>query len=370
MKRAFFIGGLLILIIGCGKQPKNDVKIEAVSVVTAKPFISDIVFSTTLLGTILPIKEADISPKMGGELVEILVKENTYVKKDQIVAKLDPTDAKLVLAQAEAGLKTAQAGLLQAEANYNNAKVEFERAKRLKETDAIADKAFDKAKTGFELASAQLEVAKAQVSQAEVGLATSKQQLEDTNITSPVDGIIASKIANEGERIRGMATILKVMNIAVVKLEVSASEDLITKIKKYKEVKVKLDAYPDKSFTGTINDISPTIDPLSRTFKVTIHIRNPHYILKPGMFARVVLELEKHKEVICIPQGAVFNRGLDNYIYIVEGNKAKLKQVKLGLQDLEKVEIVEGLLENEEVVIRGVENLQDGVLVKALNRKI
>lgn len=368
--------GILCLLIlsatGCAKPQDMETKIEAISVTVAKPSISDIVLTTILQGTIMPIEEAKISSKMGGRLSQLLVKEDSYVKKGQIVAKLDPTDINIGFSQAEAALTTVKAGLEQARINHENAKIEFERAERLKAANSIAQHAFDKASTGYKMANAQLEVANAQVHQAEIARTFASQQLKDTNITSPISGIIVSKNMNEGEMITQMnvsVPILTVMNISMVKLEVAASEDLITKIKKCQQVKVTLDAYPDKGFTGTIRDISPTINPQSRTFKATIYIENPAYLIKPGMFARVRLELERHSDALCVPQGAAFNRGLDNYLYVVEEGKAKLKQVKIGIQDLEKVEITAGLDHNEEVVIRGVENLQDGVMVKVTRRQ-
>lgn len=368
----FIISLSLILIAGCTKPPVEEVITEVISVVAAKPFISDIVLTTTLQGTIMPIQEAKISSNMAGRLLQILVKENQQVKKGEIVAKLDPTDLKIRLSQTEAALNIANAGLKQAEITYENAKIEFERAERLKATNSIAKAAFDKAITGYKMAEAQLELAKAQVTQAETVVAAARQQLKDTNITSPICGIITSKYMNEGEMISQMnvsAPILTVMNISIVRLEVAASEDLITKIKKYHQVKVTIDAYPNKEFTGTIRDISTIIEPQSRTFKVTIHIKNPHQLIKPGMFGRVKFELEKHKAALCVPQGAVFNRGPNNYLYVVEKDHAKMKQVKLGIQDLEKVEITAGLDHNEEVVIRGVENLQDGVRVRVTRRQ-
>jgi len=363
--------GIFLIISGCGKQPEKEVKIEAISVTTARPFISSITLTTTLQGTILPVREAKISPKIGGKVLKIYVKENDPVRQGEVVAKLDPTDAQIRFEQAEAGLATAKAGLKQTETNLELAKIEYERAQRLKESNSIAQSAYDKANTGYKMACAQLELANAQVNQAEAALTSARQGLEDTNITTPISGLIASKQVNEGEVISQMnlsAPILLVMDISLVKLEVAVSEDLITKIKKHQQVKVAFDAYPDKRFTGIISDISSTINPQSRTFKVTINIRNPHHLFKPGMFARVVIDIEKHQNVLCVPQGAVFNRGLDNYLYVVEANKAKLKQVKLGLQDLEKVEITEGLTTDDEVVIRGVENLQDGSMVRVTKK--
>jgi len=320
-------------------------------------------------GTTLPICEAKISAKIGGRLSNIFVQENSPVQQGELVAKLDPTDAQIRLEQAEAGLSTAKAGLKQAETNFELAKLEFERAQRLKESNSIAQSAYDKANTGYKMACAQLELANTQLKQADVGLTAAKQLLADTNITSPISGVITSKSINKGEMVNPTVPILTVMDISTIKVELAISEDLITKIKKGSRHKVYFDAYPKKMFTGIVSEIFPTINPQSRTFSCFLHIPNPQDLIKPGMFARVKLELEKHQNVLCVPQGAVFNRGLDNYLYVVFGNKAKLKQVKLGIQDLEKVEIIEGLTYNEEVIIRGIENLHDGVIVQTFPHK-
>ncbi|MFH1450181.1 MAG: efflux RND transporter periplasmic adaptor subunit [bacterium] len=357
----------LILIVGCAKPQDMETKIEAISVTTAKPAISEIILTTTLQGTILPIREAKISAKVGGKILRIFAAENDFVQQGAVVAKLDPTDAQIRLLQAEAGLNTAKAGLKQAKTNFELAKIEFERAQKLKETDSIAQAAFDKASTGYKMASSQVELANAQVNQAETAIISAKQGLGDTNITAPISGIITSKYLNEGE-MTSQSPILAIMDISTIKLEVATSSNLITKIKRDQSVQVWLGAYPDKRWTGIIYCLSPTINPQSRTFETTIYLKNPQGLLKPGMFARCRLEVEKHSNVLCLPQGAVFNRGLDNYLYVIEANKAKLKQVKLGIQDLEKVEIIEGLNMADEVVIRGVENLQDGSLVKVTKK--
>gem|GEM_PF-4207838 len=105
----------------------------------------------------------------------------------------------------------------------------------MKELECVTSQSYDKVKAGYEIASAQLELAKSQVNQAKVSLLQAKQQLENTNITSPISGIITSKHMNEGEIISGMqlsTPILMVEDYSCVKLEVAVSEDLLSKVKK------------------------------------------------------------------------------------------------------------------------------------------
>jgi len=316
---------LILLITECARLQEKEVKIEAISVSTAMPTISSIILTTTLQGTALPIREAKISAKVDGRLLDIFVEENSFVKQGNIVAKLDPTDAQIRLLQAEVGLATAKAGLKQAETNLELAKIEFERAQRLKETNSIAQSAFDKASTGYKMACAQFELANTQIAQAETGVTAIKQQLAETNITSPISGIIASKFINKGEMVNPGVPILMVMDISTIKVELAVSEDLMTKIKRGDKTEVYFDAYPNKRFIGIISNIFPIINPHSRTFNIILHIPNPTHLIKPGMFARVKIELEKHQDVLCVPQEAVFNRGLNNYLYVVEKDRARLK---------------------------------------------
>ena len=110
---------------GVWKTTRKGAKIEAISVTTAKPAISSIILTTTLQGTILPIREAKISAKVGGKIMRIFVAENDFVKQGAVIAKIDPTDAGIRLSQAEAGLFTAKAGLKQAETNLELTKIEF-----------------------------------------------------------------------------------------------------------------------------------------------------------------------------------------------------------------------------------------------------
>jgi multidrug efflux pump subunit AcrA (membrane-fusion protein) len=157
-----------------------------------------------------------------------------------------------------------------------------------------------------------------------------------------------------------------VLNIAYmdkVKIVVNVGEKDISKLRKGKKVRVSVDAYPGESFLGRVMRVAPVVDPRSRKVKVELEIENKDHRLKPGMFADVEIIYEEHKNVLVVPRIAVLERGGRKVLFTVEDDRAKLREVKTGVSDEEKIEIVEGLTEGESVVIEGNYGLTDGAKV-------
>jgi len=157
-----------------------------------------------------------------------------------------------------------------------------------------------------------------------------------------------------------------VLNIAYmdkVKIVVNVGEKDISKLRKGKKVRVSVDAYPGESFLGRVMRVAPAVDPRSRKVKVELEIENKDHRLKPGMFADVEIIYEEHKNVLVVPRIAVLERGGRKVLFTVEDDRAKLREVKTGVSDEEKIEIVEGLTEGESVVIEGNYGLTDGAKV-------
>ena len=157
-----------------------------------------------------------------------------------------------------------------------------------------------------------------------------------------------------------------VLNIAYmdkVKIVVNVGEKDISKLRKGEKVRVSVDAYPGESFLGRVMRVAPAVDPRSRKVKVELEIENKDHRLKPGMFADVEIIYEEHKDVLVVPRIAVLERGGRKVLFTVEDDRAKLREVKTGVSDEEKIEIVEGLTEGESVVIEGNYGLTDGAKV-------
>jgi len=132
---------------------------------------------------------------------------------------------------------------------------------------------------------------------------------------------------------------------------------------------IKVDAYPDEIFKGTVTTISPVIDPMSRTASCEVMLPNPQHKLKPGMFAEVNLVVETHKSAILLPQDAVIHDLGKNifYIFVVENGTAKKKEVEIGITAKNTVEIKSGIGEQDNVIIKGQHYIEGGERVEIVD---
>jgi HlyD family secretion protein len=358
-------------------------------------------------GTVFAIRETRISPKVSGRIEAILVDEGDPVEVDQVLIRLRQEDFRLAKNQAEAALgianamlqqllagarqediQSAQAAVAQAEATLEEAQSEYERVKRLSEAQVASQQMYDAAKARYEIArhglsialealkkaktgptKEDIQVAEARIREAEVGLQMADQQLHDSMIRAPFAGIVAEKFANEGEIVSSMSSseLIRIVDIETVKIECALPEKEMSQVFVGANALIGGDAYPDEQFPGKISQISPVVDPITRTFTVTINIPNADHRLKPGMFARVQIIAATHENAVLIPRSALTLVENKSVVFIAENDTAVLREVKAGLQDEDTIEILEGLQGNEQVIIEGNYGLENGTKIQKRN---
>ena len=192
---------------------------------------------------------------------------------------------------------------------------------------------------------------------------------EKASIKSPLDGMVIKKFLDEGSQVEPSVNpmmrvpVIMVANIDTVKVLVNISEKYLGRLKESTEAEIKVDAYPDEVFLGRVTRIAPLVDLATRTSEVEIKVLNKDYRLKPGMFARVSLILEKKENALIVPIKAVLSENNCKFVFIVNGSIAHKKRVKTGIYQKDFVEIIEGLNVNEDVIIEGNYGLKDGVNV-------
>lgn len=395
---------ILNILISCKPSLKKE-EDQIISVKITKVKLSGITSHTTQIGTVKALEEAKISSKVSGKISKIYVQEGNFVSEGQTLILLDQTDLTAQLRQAQAGLvvtenglakvlagsrieaiEQARANLNQAKANLANNKANLERMEELYNQQVITKQTLESTQTQYKVAfetvktaSEQLRmlkrgatkedinISKSQVQQAKAGVNLVKQQLDNTLIRSPFSGIISQKFVNSGEVINPSAPLFTLVQMGTVKIRVDISETLLKYFTTGESAKIKLDAYPDLTFDGIIKNISPVVNPQARTFWAEVFINNPNYLIKPGMFAKITFDIETHFNVLTVPLEAVFNKGEHKYVYIVKNNIVNLSpSLKCGITTNSEVEIIEGLKINDEIVIRGMENLVDKAKVKVI----
>ncbi len=314
--------------------------------------ISEKLFYT---GVIQAMNKINVTPDIGGKIAKIHVEEGDRVQKGQLLAELDTRAVRLQLDQAQAALAVA-------EANYNDAQKNMERMERLKKEDAASDQQYEKVKLAYEAADAQLKQARAAVNLA-------RYNLDVSLMKAPFSGVVASKNAEVGEVINPMmggfsptSGVLTLMDFSRVKIEIDATQQDIVRIKKGQPAQLRVTAMPDRIFQGRVSMVNITADPVSKKFKVEVTVDNPDLALRPNTFGEVSLEVSTHEHALVIPQKAVLE---NKYAFRVkDDNTVERVELSLGLQNSDRIEVINGLKEGDLVVVEGNFGLEDGTQIE------
>ena len=360
---------------------------------------------------------ADIGDRVSeGQVLFSLEKKDLNNQLNQIEAQLKQSQANIEAAQvnlesakgsglerqvmqAETALKQAEVALEQAETNYETAKRDYETNKLLYESQAIskqvmdnyqnnynaaeyalrnAKQTYDSALENYELVKNKIsvdtiEIAQKQLNQAiaakeaiEVQREMILQHIADTDVSSPLTGIVSQKTIEAGSLVSQQVPAYTVVEIDKVVIEASVTERNINSISEGQDVLVTVNALGDKEFKGKVDAISPSIPGQSIGYMVKIMVNNPDHQLKPGMFARVEFFTERKEDVLIVPIDSVLAHGDETYVFVVEDNIAKRRIIKTGLKDEKNYEVVEGLEEKEEIIIKGQRFVTDEEKVETL----
>lgn len=255
--------------------------------------------------------------------------------------------------QVKAGQKLAQmeaTNLTQAKVQLDNLETEFKRIDELYKVGGASKSAWDAQKTSLDVARTSY-----------------KNLQENTQLISPINGIVTARNYDNGDMYSGGNPIFTVEQIRPVKLMINVSESFFTKVKKGMDVDVKLDVYGDDVFKGKVSLVYPTIDPTTRTFPVEIKIVNNDEHVRPGMFARVTMNFGTVMHVVAPDQAIVKQSGAgDRYIYVYKDGKVSYNKVELGRRMGNKYEIISGVADGDQVVVTGQNRLTNGMEVEII----
>jgi multidrug efflux pump subunit AcrA (membrane-fusion protein) len=201
-------------------------------------------------------------------------------------------------------------------------------------------------------------------------------KFEPVEVTSPVDGIVGMVYLDQGAAVNppepapSMGTpLIRIVNMDQVKAVVNVVEEELGKIKMGQEAKIKVDAYPDKTFSGNVTLISPLVNQLTRTASVEITLPNPQHLLKPGMFAQVEISLGQKDDLFLIPAHTILQEGERKRVFVVADGKAISRNVETGISQNGWVEIKSGLSENDSLIVAGQSLVKTDEPVKVIAPK-
>jgi membrane fusion protein (multidrug efflux system) len=212
-----------------------------------------------------------------------------------------------------------------------------------------------------------LKTAEINYANAKTNLETAKLQMEKTRIVSPIEGVIVDlPYYTQGTQIPTGSSIVKVMDYKTMYMEVQLPEKYISVIKPGQPVKLTNYTIPDDTIPGRITQLSPAIDPDTRTFKGYISISNSDYLLRPGMFVKADIVTNHKDSVIVIPKNVILSRQRGKTVFIVDRGVAMERIIETGLENLTEVEVTKGLSKNDRLVTSGFETLSNRSKVKII----
>jgi membrane fusion protein, multidrug efflux system len=195
------------------------------------------------------------------------------------------------------------------------------------------------------------------------GISAESDIYEDMIVRAPIAGLVGLKMIKEGEQVGGSAgslnSVFTLYSIDNVKIYADVSEKDYSLVAKGTPAEISLDAFPGEIFHGRVSNIRPVIDPQTRTTQVEIILSNPKHRIKPGMFAKVDLVLQREKNVEIIPFDAVLGED-DKYVFVAQDGKAVKKPITLGLQQDDNVEVRSGLAAGDKVIVLGERVIEAG----------
>lgn len=342
---------LFTLIYACSKKEVNSSIKEdkSIPVEVVQASYEDVEQFLEGVGSFLPQDEITISSEVEGIVKKLYVDEGSCVKKGDILLKIDDEKYLLQVKEFEASLK-------EAEARTQNSCITLERQLKLFEEGIINQQTLDDTKTQLALNQAQEESIQSKLERA-------KKSLRDTNIVSPLNGIISKRSISQGEYVKAGTELLKVVDSDPLKLAFKLPEKYVGMVKPGQKVYVKTKAYPDEEFWGTVYYINPKVDLATRTIELKALVKNPSLRLKPGFFVDVKLSIGFHKNSAVLPEGAVLVREGKFIVMAVEKNRIIFKPVTPGVRFSGKVEILSGVNPQDQIVLYPRGELVEGMQV-------
>ncbi len=425
------IGVLLLAVVLIAGLIMAKRKTPPVEVMTEPAEVRTLIQTVSATGKIQPVVEVKIFSEVGGEIIELPFREGDRVKKGDLLVRIKPDQYKFEVDQAEANLTSAKASARDNEARLVKAKEDLRRNEELFVKGLLSDSEVASERASYVGAEAALAQAQAKILSQEGALKQAVEKLGKTTLYSPFDGTVSARGSEVGERVTGQSQfsgteIMRVANLEQMELRVQVNESDIVKIAPGQKSKITIDAYRDHTFEGTVKEIGslPKVQGAMTTqddvtnFQVKILLAPTTEKIRPNMSASVEVETKRVEGVVSVPTQAVTVRSRDeaktiadlanerkvtkkdkteaaggvvveNYteqekaekadrekmlrvVFLLEGEKVKMVQVKTGTSDSTHLEITSGLKAGDVVVTGSYAalstKLKDGSKVKVIKK--
>ncbi len=352
-------------------------------------------------GSLAANQQTDVAAETSGKVAAVGVDIGSSVRKGQMLVRLEDADFKDRIQQAQAQLDQARATLRQneakiglrpgqkfipenvpevaaARAGWDLAEKNLRRYEKLVESGDVSRAAYDQQKSQRDQAAEQYQAvvhqaqqnyaavanAQAAVDMAQTQLSLAKRNLTYTVVSAPMAGYISDRPADIGEYISPQQKVATIVSLNPLRVRIDVPEQSIPQIRVGESVSVSVAAYPDRSFSGHVARISPSVTPASRTMTVEADVDNPNAELKPGQFATIRVLLPQSAPAVLVPQRALRTISGATYVFVIKNGFAQQRLVQAGQTEGDLVELKSGIASDEIVATSNVDQLSDGSAVR------
>ena len=347
------IAATLVLIAGlsaCGKEAAKAPEARVVNVVRVHPGSdsSEVAYS----GDVRARYETNLSFRVAGKIVARNVEVGTVVRSGDVLARLDPEDQKL-------NAQSAQSQLAATQSEYDQIKADLERYSDLYKKEFISKADYDRRLSAFNVAQARLAQAKAQLS-------VTQNQTGYTALAADHAGVITAIQAEVGQVVAPGQAVMKLARTDDKEVVISIPENRLAELNGSKEIAITLWANPAMKYRGKVREVSPSADPVTRTYAAKISVLNPDTTMKLGMTANVYLTGARRGVSAMLPATALFQDNGKAAVWLVDpaASTVKLVPVEVGEYIEDKIAITAGLKQGDVVIRAGVHKLFAGEKVR------
>lgn len=305
---------------------------DVINIKVAAATLTTLENTSPLTGRLEPVEEVSLVPKIPGEVTNVYVNLGDKVTKGTVLFELDKTQISTSYNQAIVA--------------YSDAKINLDRMAALYKEGAVSLQQYEQSKSQFTMAKESYTAA--------------SDGISNYIVTSPIDGYVTSINVAVGAIASQSMPAASIANIDKLEIDTSVSENMINKIKVDDKVQVLVPSVSDVAFSGTITALSPAPATGSLTYPLKVTLDNATTLVKPGMFAEVIITSEKTENVLAVPSNAVLIKSGKTVVAVIEkNNKVSLKEVVVGLDNGELAEIKSGINAGDTIVVEGQYYLEE-----------
>ncbi|MFP8876034.1 MAG: efflux RND transporter periplasmic adaptor subunit, partial [Myxococcota bacterium] len=342
-----------LLFSGCAEETPAEIDVRP-AVSTAMVTSVDLVEKIRASGELKALYHTHISAEIEGRITEIRIEEGTAVEVGAVVIEIDPERRKL-------DRNAAKARLAQARAELKKQESQTERMRKLSTQGISSDQQLEEAETALLLSLANTEAERAAFGVAE-------RALSDASVSAPFAGFVARRSVQLGEFVQKGVPLFELVSLDPLEVEFSVSELDGNRVRNGLKVEVAVSAWPDRSFEGIVKFVSPTVDPGTRTLRIRAKIDNADGLLRPGLFARVNVGVNRREGITMVPEESLTQRAHDAIVFkILPDQRVKRVSVVPGARFAGRIEVTGNIHPGERVVRRGPGGLVDGAVVQILD---